>query len=210
MKYQQRNSIIIILAFIMLFMFVASALAVNVNNIDDFNKELNKQETPVAQDQNLVWDFVKLIIVLGLIIGAAWSIIRLFGKQVNTRMQGNWLHLVDEIMMGQNRGIVLCEIAGKIYALGVTEHNINLLFEIDNPQLVREISETNLEELIQKNDPLKNLLDKLGSLKKNGQHSSVPVKNFELLMNEQTKKLHNLTKQGSTRGINDKRSGGDE
>jgi flagellar protein FliO/FliZ len=158
----------------------------------------------------LLWNFFKLIIVLGLLIGAAWSIIKLFGRQVNTRMQGTWLHLVDEVLLGQNRGLVLCEVAGKIYALGVTDHSINLLFELNDPQLVQEISETNLEELIQRRDPIQDIMDKLKGLFRFKQRSPLPGKNFHILMEEQSRKLHNISQQDISRVINEKRSGLDE
>ncbi len=48
----------------------------------------------------------------GLIVAAAWSIIRLFGRQLSRKIQGDWLYVADEVMIGQNRGIVLCESAG--------------------------------------------------------------------------------------------------
>jgi flagellar protein FliO/FliZ len=125
-------------------------------------------------------------------------------------MQGTWLHLVDEVLLGQNRGLVLCEIAGKIYALGVTDHSINLLFELNDPQLVQEISETNLEELIQRKDSIQDIIDKLKGIFRFKQRSQLPGKNFHILMEEQSRKLHNISQQDISRVINEKRSGLDE
>lgn len=188
-------------------MLVANAVA--VENIDDLNQELSKQQPSNPGSSNLVWNFIKMVIALGLLIGAAWSIIRLFGRQAAIKMQGNWLHLVDEVMLGQNRGLVLCEIAGKIYALGVTDHNINLLFEINDPLLVKEISQTNLDEAIQKQESWPDLIKRAREILHLEKRPPVE-KNFHILMQEQSQKLHNLSEQEIMRVINEKRSGADE
>src|SRR5665647_241605 len=134
----RRERLIILVIVIACIMFMAGT-ALGVDNIQDLNNVID-QGQPQVQPNNLWLSFFKLILVLGVIIAAAWSIIRLFAKQVSTKMQGTWLHVVDEVMLGQNRGLVLCEVSGKIYALGVTDGQINLLFEVDNPKLLEEIS----------------------------------------------------------------------
>lgn len=117
--------------------------APSVYAVDDFqslDQELSRQEKDEApQSNNLFVNFLKLIVVLGLIVAAAWSIIRLFGRQLSRKIQGDWLYVADEVMIGQNRGIVLCEIGGRVYALGVTDGQINLLFEVEDPELVQEV-----------------------------------------------------------------------
>lgn len=117
--------------------------APSVYAVDDFqslDQELSRQEKDEApQSNNLFINFLKLVVVLGLIVAAAWSIIRLFGRQVSRKIQGDWLYVADEVMIGQNRGVVLCEIGGRVYALGVTDGQINLLFEVEDKELVQEV-----------------------------------------------------------------------
>jgi flagellar protein FliO/FliZ len=203
----RRHHWVVLLVLLAAFVLVANAVA--VENIDDLNQELSKQQPSNPGSSNLVWNFIKMVIALGLLIGAAWSIIRLFGRQAAIKMQGNWLHLVDEVMLGQNRGLVLCEIAGKIYALGVTDHNINLLFEINDPLLVKEISQTNLDEAIQKQESWPDLIKRAREILHLEKRPPVE-KNFHILMQEQSQKLHNLSEQEIMRVINEKRSGADE
>lgn len=206
---RRHHVIMLVIMLMVAFVFVADAAA--VENMTEFNQAYDQQDTSGTQNHSsLLWNFIKLVIVLGLLIGAAWSIIKLFGRQAAAKMQGNWLHLVDEVIMGQNRGLVLCEIAGKIYALGVTDHNINLLFEINDPQLVKEISETNLEELIEQNASVQDIADKLKGLFRIKQKSPLTGKNFHILMEEQAKKLHSISQPDKSRVINEKRSGLDE
>jgi flagellar protein FliO/FliZ len=206
---RRHHYIVLVIILMGLFLIVSNAAA--VENMNEFNQAYDQQDTSNSQSHSsLLWNFIKLVIVLGLLICAAVSIIKLFGRQVNSRMQGNWLHLVDEVIMGQNRGLVLCEIAGKIYALGVTDHNINLLFEINDPQLAKEISETNLQEIIERKDTVLSIADKLKGLFRIKKQPSLTGKNFHILMEEQAKKQHTISQLDKSRVINEKRSGLDE
>ena len=52
---------------------------------------------------------------------------------------------LDQVMIGQNRALLLAEIAGNIYVLGVTDHNIIKLLEIDDPSQVALFTAEDLE-----------------------------------------------------------------
>lgn len=132
--------------YLVLFMAIilVCSISYNVLAIDDMealNAELNEQETKQTYTSGKIWvEFLKLLVVLGLIVLATWLVIRMFGRQMTNKMQGTWIQVVDEVTLGQNRGIVLCEVGEKLFAVGVTDHNINILFEIDNPKLLEDIS----------------------------------------------------------------------
>lgn len=190
MKIWRRKHIIVIAALAVLLLFASGALA--VDNMNQLNQEMNKQ-TEAPAGHSVVWDFVKLVLVLAVIVGAAWSIVRVFGHKASVRMQGTWLHTVDEVMLGQNRGLVLCEVAGKLYAIGVTDHNINLLFEVDNPQVLKEISEGNYHQIQQSQDVMKDAADRVKGLFKPRKAASPPnPKDFHSLMAEQSKRLSSI------------------
>lgn len=204
MKRLHRKNFAILLAIVVLLAFASTALA--VDNMKDLNQEINKQpQTPTAH--SMVWDFVKLVLVLGVIMGAAWSIVRMFGKKAAVRMQGTWLHTVDEVMLGQNRGLVLCEVAGKIYAIGVTDHNINFLFEVDNPQILKEISEGNYNKL--------ETPDVVGDFSKgvkflfNKKSAAPKFKDFHVLMTEQSNRLKDISGKRLSSGKVNKENGED-
>ncbi len=197
-----------LLALLFVFMFVLASSALAVDNIQDLNKELNNQQPTNVKSTNLWLSFFQLIIVLGLIVAAAWSIIRLFGKQINAKMQGTWMHVVDEVSLGQNRGIVLCEVGGKIYALGVTDKEINMLFEVDNPKLMDEISQGNYELVPPNQDPwtpwVNELLQRL-RLRKGPQ---APM-NFQNLMKEQSQKIKDIASNTNHSNESAKKRSGD-
>ncbi len=135
------------IAILVLALILVPILAFNVLAVQDFSevqKAIDSEQTENTRAPSLFLNFVKLIFILVLIIAAAWSIIRLFGNKATSRLQGTWIQVVDEVMLGQNRGIVLCEVGEKVYAVGVTDHNITVLFEVDNSKLLEEISKSNI------------------------------------------------------------------
>ncbi|MGS0764271.1 flagellar biosynthetic protein FliO [Syntrophomonas curvata] len=178
-----------------------SILAVNVLAVEDFNaveKAIDSQKVEKAKAPNLFFNFVKLIFILALIIGAAWSIIRLFGKKASARLQGTWIHVVDEVMLGQNRGIVLCEAGEKVYAIGVTDHNISVLFEVDNPKLLEEISRSNITVVDTETALAWNNWKEVvaGILKPRKSVEKVPD-NFHTLIEQQARRLDEISYRGT-------------
>lgn len=112
------------------------------NSIEDkpFPAEkINNSQAEAADSTSLGWTLFKVVISLLVIILLAYLIIRVFGKQVNRRFRGRWLQVLDELIIGPNRGVVLCEIGGRILALGVTDHSINVLFEVNDEHLIKEM-----------------------------------------------------------------------
>ena len=199
-----RYTIILILVLIFVAIFALDILA--VEDITQVQKAIDNQPVQNTRAPNLFLNFVKLIFILALIIGAAWSIIRLFGKKVNSRFQGTWINVVDEVMLGQNRGIVLCEAGEKVYAIGVTDHNISVLFEVDNPKLLEEISQSNInvvhtEETFKWSD----LKKVLGSIVKPRKSVSRTPENFHLLIEQQARKLDEITYRGPRKNEADPR-----
>jgi flagellar protein FliO/FliZ len=203
---RQRYTAILVLTFILVAILNLNVLA--VQDFDDVQKAIDNQQVENTRAPNLFLNFVKLIFILALIVGAAWSIIRLFGNKTRDRLQGTWIQVVDEIMLGQNRGIVLCEVGEKVYAIGVTDHNITVLFEIDNPKLLEEISKSNIAvvdtEAAFNWSQLKEALNKLFKTRKS--MSRVP-NNFHLLIEQQSQRLDEILYRGTQdTEVNSKRS----
>ncbi len=177
----------------LIFMHFAMGTALAVDNIEDLQTELQKENVESPASSNLTLDFIKLFFVLALILGAAWFIVRLFGKKASIQQQGNWLHVVDQVILGQNRGIVLCEVGQKVYAVGVTDHNISLLFEVNNDKLLEEISTGFPEEP----DPMESFMNLKDGVKKilKGSKNSNQSKSFCRLIEEQNQRLNEITLQ---------------
>lgn len=104
-------------------------------------REPEKTETP-----SVFWMVVQMFLALGLIVFLAWGFIQLLGRRLNNKLQGRWIRVVDEVMLGQNRGIVAMEIGGHAFLVGVTDHNISMLLEISDPKLVEDMIAAGFEE----------------------------------------------------------------
>ncbi|MDD3267773.1 MAG: flagellar biosynthetic protein FliO [Syntrophomonadaceae bacterium] len=202
---RKRYAIIAVLCLVLLHILVFSALA--VDDIQQLNQELEKQQEVSTQTHSLWWDFIKLVVILALIIGVAWSLIRLFGKQVSRKMEGTWLHVVDEVVLGQNRGIVLCEIGEKLYALGVTDHNISFLFEVNNNKMIEEIGQGTYQ-MKEPQGGFQDIKDKLDSFISRNSRNNPPSKQFQRLINEQAQRMDHISYK-SMGDIGAKRSGDD-
>lgn len=192
-----------ILLLTMVLLHFAAGLALAVEDITDVQNELDKQQVANTQQTNLWWEFVKLMFILMLLIGAAWSVVHLLRNNTAGRVQGTWVHVVDEVALGPNRGIALCEVGGKIYAVGVTDHQVNLLFEVDHPQLLDEISREPVVRSIPNQSPLASLFNQLLSKSRDKSGAS---SDFSLMIAEQTKRLQNLKSSTGESGIKVRRN----
>lgn len=189
------------MAILVLILILIPILALNVLAVQDFGdvqKAIDNQQVEDTKAPNLFWNFVKLIFILALIVGAAWSIIRLFGSKASSRLQGTWIHVVDEVMLGQNRGIVLCEVGEKVYAVGVTDHNVTVLFEIDNPKLLEEISQSNITIVeTEAGFNWNQWRESFINFFKPGKSRSRVPNNFHLLIEQQAKMLDEISYRGT-------------
>ena len=203
---RQRYTAILVLTFILVAILNLNVLA--VQDFDDVQKAIDNQQVENTRAPNLFLNFVKLIFILALIVGAAWSIIRLFGNKTKGKLQGTWIQVVDEIMLGQNRGIVLCEVGEKVYAVGVTDHNITVLFEINNPKLLEEISKSNIA-VVDTEAPFNwsHWKEAFNSLFKTRKSISTVPNNFHLLIEQQSQRLDEILYRGTQdTEVNSKRS----
>jgi flagellar protein FliO/FliZ len=194
--------------FLSVFVFIGTSLA--VESIDSLNKQIDKPEPTDVKAPSLIWNLVKLILVLGVIVAAAWAIIRLFGKQVHARVQGSWLHVVDEVALGTNRGIVLCEIGGRLYALGVTDGQISVLSKLINPQLLETVKQQDYLAASESSQPVKDLVvDRLAAVF--SPKSGFPGgKGYFAKMQEQNRRLKGISLLHSqNRGAGEKGNGED-
>jgi len=77
---------------------------------------------------------LRLVLSLVIVIGLMLVLVKLLQKNNLLSRQSAWAKIVDQVAIGPNRMLVLAEIFGKVYVLGVTDHNITTLLgenEID-------------------------------------------------------------------------------
>ena len=77
--------------------------------------------------------FIALAFVLGLIFLSAYLYKKLSGSKLFSSKSRIPIHTISSLPLGDKRMLVIVEITGQYYFLGVTAHAINLLTKLDAP-----------------------------------------------------------------------------
>ena len=108
---------------------------------------------------------LQLVISLAVVIGLALILIKFLQRNTLLSRQSAWARIVDQVNVGPNKMLVLAEIFGKVYVLGVTDHGITALLGEDDIDL-SQVRQVFAEVDSRKGRFLQTLDSKLGELKK--------------------------------------------
>ncbi len=87
----------------------------------------------------------RMLISLGIVVILAVILVRFLQKNTQLTKQTSWARVLDQMILDPQKRLVLVEMFGKVYMLGVTENNITIILEekdIDMSQ-VKELHEMN-------------------------------------------------------------------
>ncbi|MGL4982769.1 MAG: flagellar biosynthetic protein FliO [Treponemataceae bacterium] len=91
--------------------------------------------TPVQE--NSLWLFIRLILVLGIVIAVIYGLVFLLKKGMSPRFQENpFLKQLSTLPVGANRSIQVVSVGNQAFLIGVSESNIQLLGEISDKDLI--------------------------------------------------------------------------
>lgn len=135
---------VILLVFICLLSPVVGVHAVPMES-EQQEVQLDYRETQKVETPSVFWMVVQTILALCLILVLAWGMIHIFGGKMRGRIQGKYMRVLDEITLGPNRGMAVIEVGGKALIVGITDHQISMLGELDNKQIIEEMIMTSLE-----------------------------------------------------------------
>ncbi len=99
---------------------------------------------------SLLWETVKMVVVLGCILTAAVYLIKHGSAKIQPKMtkEDGLLQIVDRLSLGPKTGVMLIKVGSKYYLLGMGEQTVTRLDEIQQDEL------TLSEELLSKpNEP---------------------------------------------------------
>ena len=82
---------------------------------------------------------VSLFAVFAFVVILAYVAARAFGKSSMRTLAAHGGQIYLQLPLGPNRSVCVVEIFGRIFVLGVTDANIQLITEIDDPETVEEI-----------------------------------------------------------------------
>ena len=86
---------------------------------------------------------LSLLVVFIFVAGAAYAAARFLGGRFN-RDLGSGGRLLSSVALGPKMSVCIVELAGKVLLLGVTEHNVSLLGEVDDPEEVERLHRQSL------------------------------------------------------------------
>ena len=82
---------------------------------------------------------VSLFAVFAFVVLLAYIVARAFGKQSMQRLAARGGQVYLQLPLGPNRSVCVVELFGRVFVLGVTDTNIRLITEIDDPETVEGI-----------------------------------------------------------------------
>ncbi|MBP2650225.1 MAG: Flagellar biosynthesis protein, FliO [Firmicutes bacterium] len=80
-----------------------------------------------------------LLVMFGAVIAMAYGTSRFLGKKMGNVIANGNNKVCATVSLGQNRAVQVVEVAGRFLVLGVTDHNINLLQEITDPEQIEKL-----------------------------------------------------------------------
>ena len=86
---------------------------------------------------------VSLFAIFIFVVGLAYFAARFLGGRFAQQKMGYGGRILSHLPLGPNRSVCIIEMAGRIFMLGVTEHSVTLLAEINDPD---EIDRLHREE----------------------------------------------------------------
>lgn len=82
---------------------------------------------------------VSLFAVFAFVVILAYFAARAFGKNSMQSLAARGGQIYLQLPLGPNRSVCVVELFGRVFVLGVTDANIHLITEIDDPETVDEI-----------------------------------------------------------------------
>ncbi len=87
---------------------------------------------PVVEEESYGWLVFKTILILGVLVGCFYYFLRFVTKKAGIQVLGKEaVQILSMVPVGQNKYLQIVDIAGRIFVLGVSDNNINLITEIE-------------------------------------------------------------------------------
>jgi len=86
---------------------------------------------PQIEEESAAWLIIKTIFVLGLFVGGFYYFYKFVRQKSGLNLTGQEaIRILSTVSLGANKFIQIVDVAGKVFLLGVTDNNINLLTEV--------------------------------------------------------------------------------
>ena len=110
----------------------------------------NQDPTPNGTPGGSWWSTIayvaSLVVVFLFVAGLAYYVSKFLGGRFGRSMTGNGGRVLEHLPLGPGRSACVVELAGRILLLGVTEHSITLLGEIEDAEEAGQLLKKSAEE----------------------------------------------------------------
>jgi flagellar protein FliO/FliZ len=137
-------SLILTLSSLQISLAIAQTSAPANNNVQENNVPgqnfVEEDFRPQIEEESASWLIIKTIFVLGLFIGGFYFFYKFVTQKSGLNLSGQEaIRILSTVSLGTNKFIQIVDVAGKIFLLGVTDNNINLLTEIKDREEIDRI-----------------------------------------------------------------------
>lgn len=95
---------------------------------------------PKVEDESMGWLMFRMIFVLGLLAAGFYMFVRFIQQKSGIQISGqNVIQVLSVSPLGPGKTLHVVDMAGKVFLLGVSENNINLLTEIKDKDEIDRI-----------------------------------------------------------------------
>lgn len=130
------------------FFVMPAGKAFAVSNKLNLDTSIDPQTVPMPSALDL---FLRLAVSLIIIAGLAYLVMKVLKKNMKILSKGESIYVLDQYAFSMNKGVYITSIAGKVYVLGVTDNSINLITEITDHNVIKELEEKAKER---ENEPI--------------------------------------------------------
>ncbi|NLK51768.1 MAG: FliO/MopB family protein [Syntrophomonadaceae bacterium] len=95
-------------------------------------------EPAVQEAPGLGGLFFRIVLSLAVIVLLSYFLIRLISNRFKISTS-EWVNVLDHLSLGPNRSIFLIDVAGKVLVLGITDHSMVKIMEIEDEMLIAEM-----------------------------------------------------------------------
>jgi flagellar protein FliO/FliZ len=107
---------------------------------DEPDDPASNNETTPDLNSFTIWDFLRMIVVLGIVIGAIYGVFFILKKSAGPKTQNEEIiNIVSSQILSGNRFLHLVEIGNQMFLLGSGDNSVNLISEINEKETVDTI-----------------------------------------------------------------------
>ena len=88
-----------------------------------------------------VWVFLRMILVLAIVLAIIWIIFKLMKRSVDPEKSSDeFLRKVSSLTISPGKSVQIVTLIDKAYLLGVSDNSVNLITEIEDPELIQAMN----------------------------------------------------------------------